>query len=171
MILKEYDCPSCGTFSALVPICTRCGKTAKRAGLKEIMGSGRPPGYASGVARRTDKILEREFADRGITNFTNAGGVSRPTFAAAKFPGVYASQMGDAPNQMPIQAGNINDLSQLSRMGIDPSRMTVEGSPWSPPRAEAMQAPVNGSLGPRANDLLSNREVIGRTDSNGNQVG
>src|ERR1700740_3675109 len=122
MILKEFECSSCGSFQALIPICTRCGKTAKREGMKEILASGRPPGYASGVARRTDRILEREFADRGIVNFTNAGGVSRPTFQSAQFPGVYASQMGDAPGQAPIRAGSPTDLQ---RMGIDLQRMTI----------------------------------------------
>jgi hypothetical protein len=169
MVLKEYDCPNCGAFHALIPICTRCGKTAKRAGMKEILTSGRPPGYASGVARRTDKILEQEFADRGITNFTNAGGVSRPTFSdRGSMPaGLNLSVLGEAPAAPPIQAGYASDLG---RMGIDLRNMTVEGRPWQPPQADAVQAPVNANLGPRGNELLQNREVIGRTDNHGNQI-
>lgn len=168
MVLKEFTCFSCGDFQALIPICTRCGKTAKRAGLKEIIGAGRPPGYASGVARRTDTILEREFERQGIVNFTNAGGVSKPTFSSRSMPsGLNMSVLGDAPATPPIQAGYLSDLS---RMGIDPRNMTVEGRPWQPPQQEVMQAPVNSGLGPRANELLSNREVIGRTDGQGNQV-
>lgn len=166
MILKHFDCPTCGEFQALIPICTRCGKTAKRAGLKEIIGSGRPPGYASGRARRTDKILADEFERRGIVNFTNAGGVSRPTFSDSQFPGVYSS----TPGQAPIRAGTLSDLQ---RNGIDIRNMTVDGMPWTPPENQAMEAPVGAvtpHLGPRANELLSNREVIGRTDGNGNQV-
>jgi hypothetical protein len=168
MILKEFDCPNCGSFSALIPICTRCGKTAKRAGMKEILTSGRPPGYASGVARRTDKILEREFADRGIVNFSNASGVSKPSFSSRVMPpGLNMGVLGEAPSAPPIQAGYASDLG---RMGIDLRNLTIEGRPWQPPKQEEFQAPVNTDLGPRANELLQNREVIGRTDNHGNQI-
>lgn len=172
MILKDFDCPSCGSFQALIPICTRCGKTAKRAGLKEIIGSGRPPGYSSGSARRQDKIMADEFERRGIVNFTNAGGVSKPTFSdRGSMPaGLNFSVLGEAPPAPPIQAGYASDLG---RLGIDIRNMTVDGRPWSPPQNEALQAPVGAvtpHLGPRANELLNNREIIGRTDGNGNQV-
>ena len=174
MILKPFDCPTCGSFEALIPICTRCGKTAKRAGMKEILASGRPPGYSSGSAKRTDKILSDEFERRGITNFTNAGGVSRPTFSDRGMPGGVNQSVLHEANSMnpmgpmpPIQAMYARDIG---RMGIDLRNMTVEGRPWQPPQADAVQAPVNANLGPRGNELLANREVIGRTDGNGNQV-
>jgi hypothetical protein len=67
MIIKEYACGAGHDFEGCNPVCPICGAIGKRA-------YRTAPGITTGRVGRTDKILEREFKARGITNFTNANG-------------------------------------------------------------------------------------------------
>ena len=88
---KEFRCTACGRdFEGLLPICPACGKLGQRA-------FRTAPGIGNGRVRKDEAFLAEEFKRRGITNYTNAGGVPRGTFggvtAQVHEGGVY--QYGD----------------------------------------------------------------------------
>lgn len=147
MVVKEFSCsdPECArAFEGLVPVCPYCGAKGERA-------FRTPPSINrgmsnSGSAKRIDKMLEKEFARQGISNFSNVGGENRITWARrvnSQFPGVYASDAGGMA-QPPIRAymGKANDFGSLrcpqypqsslaNEYGFDPNTLSREGRPWN----------------------------------------
>jgi hypothetical protein len=68
VIKKEWHCDGCNLdFESAIDLCKRCGQPATRA-------FRTPPGIGNGSAKRIDALLERNFAKRGISNYTNSGG-------------------------------------------------------------------------------------------------
>jgi DNA-directed RNA polymerase subunit RPC12/RpoP len=162
MILLEYHCEECGhDFESFLAICARCGKKARRDYRTA------PQINTRRVAPKTDKILEREFKRRGIVNFTNSGGVSRPTFVSH---GGTATTAGGVP-QAPIAATfNQADLAQYK---VDMSAMSVKGQPYSlpdPSKIATGPVPYGAKVGQMNPDLAQSTQTIGRTDDKGNVI-
>lgn len=160
MISKEFRCDSCRRdFESLMPICTQCGGPARRVFLSA-------PRISTGVARRTDKILETNFKRMGISNFSNAGGVNRVTWIST---GSTSSTVHGQP-QAPVQP--TFNSSDLGRYGINPGNMTVAGQPYQlpdPSKIPPMRLPEVGTrVGAFPSGLRERTNVQGRTDERGN---
>ena len=76
MIRKEWHCEGCGSdFESAIPLCKKCGHQATRA-------FRTPVGISKGLAKRFDAALARNFAKRGVSNFTNRDGTSKVDWAS-----------------------------------------------------------------------------------------
>jgi hypothetical protein len=162
MILLEYHCEVCARdFESLLPICERCGARARRDYRTA------PQINTKRTAVKTDTILAREFKRRGIVNFTNSGGVSRPTF---KQLGSTAS-MTHGQAQAPIQA--TFQQADLSRYGVDPGAMSVAGAPYQlpdPTKISTAPIPYGAKVGEMSPEMKRRTATIARTDANGNVI-
>jgi hypothetical protein len=162
MILLEYHCEGCGhDFESFLPICARCGQKARRDYRTA------PQINTRRTAPKTDKILEREFKRRGIVNFTNAGGVSRPTFVSL---GGTASTAGGIAQPAIAATFNQADLAQYK---VDLSSMSVKGQPYSLPDTSKLATgpvPYGAKVGQMNPDLKDRTHMIGRTDNQGNVI-
>lgn len=68
-IKKEWHCNGCNIdFESALNLCKRCGAEARRVFLTAPQISVR------GSSKFTDRLLERNFRKRGISNFTNTSG-------------------------------------------------------------------------------------------------
>ncbi len=160
MIYLEYHCEECGhDFESFLAICVRCGHKARRDYRTA------PQINTKRVAVKTDTILAAEFKRRGIVNFTNSGGVSRPTFITS---GGTATTAGGIP-QAPIAATfNPQDLAQYK---VDMSAMSVKGSPYSlpdPSKLSTAPVPYGTKVGKVNPELAQRTQTIARTDERGN---
>jgi hypothetical protein len=162
MISKEFHCDACQRdFESLMPICTLCGGAARRVFLSA-------PRISTGVARRTDKILETNFKRMGISNFSNAGGVNKVSWVTT---GSTASTVHGQPQPLIQPTFNSADLG---RYGINPANMTVGGVPYQlpdPSKLEPMRLPAVGTrVGSFPAGLKEQTNVQGRTDDRGNVI-
>lgn len=159
MIIKEFTCKECEfEFEAFLPICARCGASAVRA-------FRTAPGYPKGVAKRTDRILQKEFDKRGIVNFSNKGNTNRVDVHV----GPTASSTHGF-SQQPIQAMYGRGLSDLARIGINPN-VTKDGQPFKLPDIDnlpAPQIPYGTVVGNKPTDLLNKTFSVASADKNGN---
>jgi hypothetical protein len=163
MINKEFRCESCQhEFISLMPICTRCGAAATRVFLTA------PQISTKGVARRTDRILESSFKKMGISNFSNAGGVNKVSWVTT---GSTASTVHGQPQPM-IQPTFAR--GDLSKYGINPAAMTMNGQPYQLPDPSQLPPMVLPEVGTRVGHfptgLREQTSTFAKTDERGNVV-
>ena len=171
-ILKEYTCRKCGhEFEAFVPTCARCGYDDK-----ENRAFRTPAGINGGratfnSAKRIDRLIENEFSRQGISNFSNRGGINKVEYAKLrqKAPGVYATPFAGA-EVAPIQAGFVNGgLTAPDLRSKVP--FIVDGKQWDAPTDTGVSTEFGARVGNNAAQSLRNRtNIVGRTDSRGNQI-
>jgi hypothetical protein len=158
MILKEWRCDSHGDFEAMLGICSCCGRKATRVFLS-------PPRIQTGMAKRVDRTLSREFERRGITNFSNSGGVNK--FTQGRRPDMtYASG-----NQAGVTA--IWGSADLHKYGLNPAALTVNGAPISLEQRGAEEIKMGDVLPDgrdRAAALRAQTTIIAAVDHKGNEV-
>jgi hypothetical protein len=163
MINKEFRCESCqNEFESLMPVCPRCGGSATRVFLTP------PQVVTRGIARRTDRILESNFKQMGISNFSNAGGVNKVSWVST---GSSASTVHGQPQPLiqPIFGGP----EQLRAAGFNTANMTMNGKPYQLPNPQdySVALPELGKkVGQFPPGLREQTTVEGRTDSKGNVV-
>ena len=162
MILLEYHCEECGNdFESFLPICARCGSKARRDYRTA------PQINTKRCAPKTDKILAHEFKRRGIVNFTNSGGVSRPTFISS---GGTATTAGGLPQAAISATFNQNDLAAYK---VDTASMTRDGQPYSLPdisKINTAPIPYGAKVGQMNPELSERTQMVGRTDERGNVI-
>jgi hypothetical protein len=162
MVTKEFRCESCqNEFESLMPVCPRCG-----AGATRHFRSA--PRIATGVAKRTDRILESNFKRMGISNFSNAGGVNKVSWVST---GSTSTTVHGQPQPMiqPIFGGP----EQLQRAGFNTAAMTMNGQPYQLPNPQdySVALPeVGQKVGKMSPHLKAHTVVQGRTDDRGNQI-
>ena len=162
MIAKEFICGSChNEFESLMPVCPRCGGSATRH-------FRNAPRISTGVAKRTDRILESNFKRMGISNFSNAGGVNKVSWVST---GSTASTVHGQPQPMiqPIFGGP----DQLAKAGFNTANMTMNGRPYQLPNPQdySVALPAVGTkVGEFSPQLRAQTVTEGRTDARGNVV-
>jgi hypothetical protein len=76
LIKKEWCCGGCGTeFESAIDVCKRCGAVAQRV-------FRTPVSINSSATKVIDSMLERNFAKRGISNYTNSAGAGKIEWAS-----------------------------------------------------------------------------------------
>ena len=162
MINKEFRCESCqNEFESLMPVCPRCGGSATRHFRSA-------PRIATGVAKRTDRILESNFKRMGISNFSNAGGVNKVSWVST---GTSTSSIHGQP-QLPIQP-IFGGAEQLRAAGFNTAAMTMNGQPYQLPNPQdySVALPAVGQkVGQMSPQLKAQTDVVHRTDERVNQI-
>lgn len=140
---KTYYCQNCDEeFTGLISVHRKCGllcAAATRKRLVEIIESGHPPGIRSAKTARINKMVEKEFEARGISNYTNQGGTPKITYA-----GSYGGTSVHGHYQPPIQAGwtkrdSVMQMSPVHQLyGVDAPNFG--SGPTAPP---SQPAPAN----------------------------
>ena len=76
MVNKEWECPKCGQFEAVlaVSICPTCKSRLKRVFLTA-------PSITRASYQRTNKLMESTLTQQNIRNYTNATGQPKATFS------------------------------------------------------------------------------------------
>ena len=163
MINREFLCPSCSNqFESLLAVCPRCGAAANRH------FRSAPNINTSGIAKRTDRILESNFKRMGISNFSNAGGVNKVSWVST---GSTSTTVHGQPQPMiqPIFGGP----DQLAKAGFNTAAMTMNGRPYQLPNPQdySVALPAVGQkVGQMSPQLKAQTDLVHRTDDRGNQI-
>ena len=147
MVTKEWSCKECGTeFEGLLSVCPECGRITQRA-------FRTPVGITTARHRQHDQIIESEMRVRGMTNYTNRDGISRPTFSGNVQHGAVRGSWGPAALDGFVAANGVP--------------LAAPSVPMNPVQIAAGQN-IRNQAG--VNRIIQRSVSLGRTDMHGNQV-
>lgn len=147
MVVKEWSCKECGTdFEGLIQVCPECGSVAQRA-------FRTPVGIGNVRFKQHDQIIESEMRVRGMSNYSNRDGISRPTFTGRV-------QHGEVRGSWGPEALN--------------GYVTANGVPLAPPPINMTPVQVAPGQNVRnqagVNRIMQRSVSLGRTDMHGHQL-
>jgi hypothetical protein len=172
-VIKEYTCDNCGCeFERISPLCPECDSEHVKRAFRT------PPRIAGGrdkahSARRTDQILEHQFAKLGIDQFFTSeyGSPNKVTWSPKHFGSRSTPAHGIRQEEIVpsfgvggmVQAGfNPAQLPQTTETGVENFMI--------PQDVHGAYIPPGTPIGGPPTELLSRTNVIGGIDVRGNQV-
>lgn len=164
---KTFECLKCGhCYEGLLDVCSRCGgRAAAVSGLKGILESGRPPGYAGGKntphsARSYDRCFEENFKVMGISNLYHKDGV--PVVTRKRSPQLKYNSMPDwAGKQAPIKA--YGSIAAMRADGVVMPPLVVEGKPFQVPQVHPVVEP-GARIGGGLSDSMRRQTIVTHRD-------
>lgn len=106
-VKKEFSCPDGHDFEGLIAVCPVCGKVGRR------VFRTAPQISKGGAFKKDEAFLAAEFSRRGITNYSNKGGMPR-----ASFNGVESRMLGEGVYQSGEIMAGVADPSAWQRSAI-----------------------------------------------------
>jgi hypothetical protein len=164
-VIKEFSCNQCGlSFERIRGVCPSChSEDTRRVFLT-------PVGIATGVAKRTDAILQHQFDKMGITNFSNSGGGANKVSWKPLKTGTH-----DSGGQEPINPlsgagafGSLFPAGAVTRTIDTPDG--VQTVPYAVPRDVGAHIAAGTPIGGRPTALLKSTNIVGKIDSDGRSV-